>query len=191
MYLVAKISIALIFCNACTKALQWLWQEDNLKVELEDMQEELKSMQGEEAKTLRDALTSRSVRWQILTLALPCSGIQFSGINAVCSAPWGHGQQHVWCQQCLLLLCLAVFLCFWHLPWVRRARGPNATPGLRYRGNGGNSCSSVCKCLLKWTKEYKRLGGTSVWSSMESHRALLLDPFKECCSWDQKQWYQW
>ncbi|XP_056885962.1 solute carrier family 2, facilitated glucose transporter member 11 isoform X1 [Takifugu flavidus] len=65
------------------QALQWLWQEDNLKVELEDMQEERESTRGEEAKTLRDALTSRSVRWQILTLALPCGGIQFCGINAL------------------------------------------------------------------------------------------------------------
>lgn len=122
-------------------------------------------------------------------LALQCHSVQW---NQCCMfSPWGHGQQHIWYQPFLLLLRLAVFLCLWHLPWVRRAREPSATPGLRYRSNGGNSCSSVCKCLFKWIKEYKRLGGTSIWSSMESHRALLLDPFKECCSWDQKQWYHW
>lgn len=92
------------------KALQWLWQEDNLKVELEDMQEEKESTRGEEAKTLRDALTSRSVRWQILTLALPCGGIQFCGVNAVCSAPGRHGRQHVGYQHCLLSLRPALFL---------------------------------------------------------------------------------
>lgn len=69
------------------KALQWLWQEDDLTVELEDMQEEKKSMQEEEVKTVKDALTSRSVRWQMLTMVFPCSSIQFCGANAVRSPP--------------------------------------------------------------------------------------------------------
>uniref|UniRef100_A0A4W6D6C0 Solute carrier family 2, facilitated glucose transporter member 5 n=1 Tax=Lates calcarifer TaxID=8187 RepID=A0A4W6D6C0_LATCA len=46
------------------RALQWLWQEDDLKVELDDMQK------GERA-------------WQLLTLAIPCAGVQFCGINAL------------------------------------------------------------------------------------------------------------
>ncbi|XP_044206104.1 solute carrier family 2, facilitated glucose transporter member 11-like [Thunnus albacares] len=65
------------------QALQWLWQEDDLKLELEDMQKERESMQGEKAKTVKDVLTSRSVRWQLLTLAIPCAGVQFCGINAL------------------------------------------------------------------------------------------------------------
>ncbi|XP_069546709.1 solute carrier family 2, facilitated glucose transporter member 11-like [Brachyistius frenatus] len=65
------------------KALQWLWQEDNLKLELDDMQKERESSQGEKAKTVKDVLTSRCVRWQLLTLAIPCAGVQFCGINAL------------------------------------------------------------------------------------------------------------
>ena len=70
----------------CVTALQWLWQEDDLKLELEDMQKERESTQGEKAKTVKDVLTSRCVRWQLLTLAIPCAGVQFCGINAVRSA---------------------------------------------------------------------------------------------------------
>ncbi|XP_063330477.1 solute carrier family 2, facilitated glucose transporter member 11-like [Pelmatolapia mariae] len=66
------------------KALQWLWQEDNLKMELDDMQLERERSQGEKAKSVKDLLTSRCVRWQLLTLAIPCAGVQFCGINALC-----------------------------------------------------------------------------------------------------------
>ncbi|XP_076599487.1 solute carrier family 2, facilitated glucose transporter member 11-like [Chaetodon auriga] len=65
------------------KALQWLWQDDDLKLELDDMQKERESMQGEKAKTVKDVLTSRCVRWQLLTLVIPCAGVQFCGINAL------------------------------------------------------------------------------------------------------------
>ncbi|XP_041639520.1 solute carrier family 2, facilitated glucose transporter member 11-like [Cheilinus undulatus] len=65
------------------KALQWLWQEDDLKQELEDMEKERQSTQGEKKKTVMDVLTSRCVRWQLLTLAIPCAGVQFCGINAL------------------------------------------------------------------------------------------------------------
>uniref|UniRef100_A0A3B4G8M8 Solute carrier family 2, facilitated glucose transporter member 11-like n=1 Tax=Pundamilia nyererei TaxID=303518 RepID=A0A3B4G8M8_9CICH len=68
----------------CPTALQWLWQEDNLKMELDDMQLERERSQGEKAKTVKDLLTSRCVRWQLLTLAIPCAGLQFCGINALC-----------------------------------------------------------------------------------------------------------
>ncbi|KAM3622523.1 uncharacterized protein V6R79_026204 [Siganus canaliculatus] len=65
------------------KALQWLWQEDDLKLELDDMQRERESTQGEKAKTVKDVLTSRCVRWQLLTLTIPCAGSQFCGMNAL------------------------------------------------------------------------------------------------------------
>ncbi|XP_021177257.2 solute carrier family 2, facilitated glucose transporter member 11 [Fundulus heteroclitus] len=65
------------------KALQWLWQEDNLKLELDDMQKERERALGEKAKTVKDVLTSRCVRWQLLTLTIPCAGVQFCGINAL------------------------------------------------------------------------------------------------------------
>ncbi|XP_037535712.1 solute carrier family 2, facilitated glucose transporter member 11-like [Nematolebias whitei] len=65
-------------------ALLWLWQDDNLKLELDDMQRELESTHGEKARTVKDLLTSRCVRWQLLTLTIPCAGSQFCGINALC-----------------------------------------------------------------------------------------------------------
>lgn len=76
----------MFFCNLHVKALQRLWPEDDLMVELEDMLAERESTQGEAAKTVMEALTSRSVRWQILTLVFPCAGVQFCGVTAVCSA---------------------------------------------------------------------------------------------------------
>uniref|UniRef100_A0A3Q4C0Q1 Solute carrier family 2, facilitated glucose transporter member 5 n=1 Tax=Mola mola TaxID=94237 RepID=A0A3Q4C0Q1_MOLML len=65
------------------KALKWLWRENEIKLELEDMQKERDRTQGEKAKTVKDVLTSRCVRWQLLTLAIPCAGVQFCGINAL------------------------------------------------------------------------------------------------------------
>lgn len=68
------------------KALQWLWPENDLMMEIDDMLAERESAQGEAVKTVKEALTSRSVRWQILTLVFPCAGIQFCGVTAVSSA---------------------------------------------------------------------------------------------------------
>ncbi|XP_075893472.1 solute carrier family 2, facilitated glucose transporter member 5-like isoform X2 [Nelusetta ayraudi] len=64
------------------KALQWLWQEEDLTQEVDDMQRERESMLGER-KTLKDVLRSPCVRWQLLTLCIPCAGLQFCGINAL------------------------------------------------------------------------------------------------------------
>uniref|UniRef100_A0A3B4A6V0 Solute carrier family 2, facilitated glucose transporter member 5 n=1 Tax=Periophthalmus magnuspinnatus TaxID=409849 RepID=A0A3B4A6V0_9GOBI len=69
--------------EACKRALQWLWQEEDLKLELDDMQKERENAQGQLAKTVKDVLTSRCVRWQLLTLIIPCAGIQLCGINAL------------------------------------------------------------------------------------------------------------
>ncbi|KAM4613755.1 solute carrier family 2, facilitated glucose transporter member 11-like [Polymixia lowei] len=65
------------------KALHWLWQEDDLKLELDDMNKERDNTQDEKAKTVMDVLRSRCVRWQLLALAIPCAGVQFCGINAL------------------------------------------------------------------------------------------------------------
>uniref|UniRef100_A0A674DN46 Solute carrier family 2 member 11a n=1 Tax=Salmo trutta TaxID=8032 RepID=A0A674DN46_SALTR len=47
------------------KVLQWLWQEDDLKMEMDDMEKERESM------------------WQVLALVIPCACVQFCGINAI------------------------------------------------------------------------------------------------------------
>lgn len=134
------------------KALQWLWPEDDLMMELEDMLAERESIQGEGAKTVKEALTSRSVRWQMLTLVFPCAGIQFCGVTAVCSA-FNTVTDSSMSGINYSVFCSAVFLRLWHLPWVRRAREPDAIPGLRYWSNRAHSCYSVCKCLHKWSKK--------------------------------------
>ncbi|XP_068598178.1 solute carrier family 2, facilitated glucose transporter member 11-like [Brachionichthys hirsutus] len=65
------------------KSLRWLWQEDSLKMVLEDMQKEKESKEREEIKTIKDVLTSQCVRWQLMTLILPCSLVNFCGITAL------------------------------------------------------------------------------------------------------------
>lgn len=77
------------------KALQWLWPEEDVMMELEDMLAEKDSTQGEAAKTVKETFTSRSVRWQLLTMVFPCAGIQFCGVTAVCSALNSHREQPV------------------------------------------------------------------------------------------------
>ncbi|XP_068598177.1 solute carrier family 2, facilitated glucose transporter member 11-like [Brachionichthys hirsutus] len=69
--------------DGAEKSLQWLWQEDDLKMELDEMKKERESAQGEEGKTLKDVFTSQCVRWQMLTLAIPCALLNFCGINAL------------------------------------------------------------------------------------------------------------
>ncbi|XP_029906572.1 solute carrier family 2, facilitated glucose transporter member 11-like [Myripristis murdjan] len=65
------------------KVLQWLWQDDDLKLELDDMHKDRENSQGEKAKTIMDVLRSRCVRWQMAAMLIPCSGVQFCGINAL------------------------------------------------------------------------------------------------------------
>ncbi|XP_046882508.1 solute carrier family 2, facilitated glucose transporter member 11-like [Hypomesus transpacificus] len=69
--------------EGCKRALQWLWQEDDLKLELDDMDKERENSQGQKTKTVLDVLRSRCVRWQTLALIFPCAGVQFCGINAL------------------------------------------------------------------------------------------------------------
>ncbi|XP_062402158.1 solute carrier family 2, facilitated glucose transporter member 5-like isoform X1 [Sardina pilchardus] len=71
--------------DGCKKALQWLWQEDdvNLKIELEDMRKERESARVTQTKTMLDVLRDRSVRWQLMAMLIPSSGLQFCGINAI------------------------------------------------------------------------------------------------------------
>ncbi|KAJ8263130.1 hypothetical protein COCON_G00155870 [Conger conger] len=69
--------------EGCKKALRWLWGSDDIKLELEDMAKDYSSMKGQKTKSVCDVLRSRSVRWQLLALIIPCAGIQFSGITAL------------------------------------------------------------------------------------------------------------
>lgn len=67
----------------CLIALHWLWQEDDVQMEMDEMGKERASMQGQKVKTMWDVLTSRCVKWQVRALVIPCAGIQFCGNNAV------------------------------------------------------------------------------------------------------------
>ncbi|XP_036382178.1 solute carrier family 2, facilitated glucose transporter member 11-like [Megalops cyprinoides] len=69
--------------EGCKKALRWLWGEDDMKMELEDMSKERDATHGQKAKTVCDVLRSRSVRWQLLALVIPCAGVQLCGSTAL------------------------------------------------------------------------------------------------------------
>lgn len=152
--------------SLCLKALRWLWQDNNLKPELDDMQKERESTLGEKAKTVKDVLTSRCVRWQLLTLTIPCAGVQFCGINAVRSALPVTTEMHTFTRQHVGFNSLphtpsshpAVLLCLWHLPWVRRARGPDALHGHRHWSNRAHSCDAVCKHRFKTSWKSRSIG---------------------------------
>ncbi|XP_066545318.1 solute carrier family 2, facilitated glucose transporter member 11 isoform X1 [Amia ocellicauda] len=69
--------------EGCKKALKVLWGNVETKLELEDMTKEREMMKAEKAKSVWDVLTSRSVRWQLLTLVIPCGLSQLCGFNAI------------------------------------------------------------------------------------------------------------
>ncbi|XP_068184117.1 solute carrier family 2, facilitated glucose transporter member 11-like [Antennarius striatus] len=65
------------------KALQWLWQEDDLKVELEDMRKDKENTQGQTCRSVKELLTFQCVRWQLLVLIIPLCANQLCGFNAL------------------------------------------------------------------------------------------------------------
>ncbi|XP_068601975.1 solute carrier family 2, facilitated glucose transporter member 11-like [Brachionichthys hirsutus] len=69
--------------DGAIKALQWLWQEDDLKIELEDMEKDKENSQGQINKSVKDVFTSQCVRWQLLMLIIPCGANQLCGFNAL------------------------------------------------------------------------------------------------------------
>ncbi|XP_077317713.1 solute carrier family 2, facilitated glucose transporter member 11-like [Lithobates pipiens] len=68
--------------DGCLKAMQQLWGPGEHSEEMESMLAEKKAI-GEQIKGVKDLLTDRSVRWQMISLILICGAMQLIGINAV------------------------------------------------------------------------------------------------------------
>lgn len=69
-------------CTALT-ALKWYRNKGDIQAEVEEMQEELRSLSSIQTVSVCGLLTDRSVRWQLITIAVVNIGMQLSGIDAV------------------------------------------------------------------------------------------------------------
>ncbi|KAM4613815.1 solute carrier family 2 member 9, like 1 [Polymixia lowei] len=69
--------------EACNKALQSLWGQDEYKVEIEEMLAEQAAIKGDHSKSLLELLRDRSNLWQLITVVVLGSCLQFSGVTAI------------------------------------------------------------------------------------------------------------
>lgn len=67
----------------CSLALKWFRKKGNIQVEVEEMQEEQRSLSSIQTLSVRRLLKDRCVRWQVITIAVVNIGMQLSGIDAV------------------------------------------------------------------------------------------------------------
>lgn len=64
-------------------ALKWYRRNENIQAEVEEMQEEQRSLSSIRSVSVWGLLTDRCVRWQVITIAVVNVGMQLSGIDAV------------------------------------------------------------------------------------------------------------
>ncbi|TNM85934.1 hypothetical protein fugu_008205 [Takifugu bimaculatus] len=69
--------------HATIAALKWYRKNENIQVEVEEMQEEQRSLSSIESVSVWGLLIDRSVRWQVITIAVVNIGMQLSGIDAI------------------------------------------------------------------------------------------------------------
>ncbi|XP_074546478.1 solute carrier family 2 member 15b [Halichoeres trimaculatus] len=69
--------------HATIAALKWFRTKGNIQAEVEEMQEELRSLSSIETVSVRSLLTDRCVRWQVITISVVNVGMQLSGIDAI------------------------------------------------------------------------------------------------------------
>ncbi|XP_061076856.1 solute carrier family 2 member 9, like 1 [Conger conger] len=67
----------------CRDALQTLWGEGDMKMEIAEMLAEQDAIKGQSSQSLLQLLTDRRVRWQVLSILVINVGIQFCGISAI------------------------------------------------------------------------------------------------------------
>lgn len=73
-------------CNLsalCLSALKWYRAKCNIQAEIEEMQEEQRSLSSVETLSVWKLLMDDSVRWQVLSVMVINIGMQLSGIDAV------------------------------------------------------------------------------------------------------------
>ncbi|KAM7009889.1 solute carrier family 2 member 15b [Tautogolabrus adspersus] len=69
--------------HATIAALKWFRTKGNIQAEVEEMQEEQRSLSSIQTVTVRGLLADRNVRWQVITISVVNIGMQLSGIDAI------------------------------------------------------------------------------------------------------------
>ncbi|CAL8332339.1 unnamed protein product [Merluccius merluccius] len=69
--------------HATITALKWYRSKANIQVEIEEMQEEQRSLSSVQSVSVLGILCDRSVRWQVITIVVMNIGMQLSGIDAI------------------------------------------------------------------------------------------------------------
>ncbi|KAJ8284922.1 hypothetical protein COCON_G00037720 [Conger conger] len=69
--------------NATIEALKWYRNKCNIQLEMEEMQEEQRSLSSVNTVSVLELLRDRSVRWQVLSIVVVNMGMQLSGIDAI------------------------------------------------------------------------------------------------------------
>ncbi|KAM8852141.1 solute carrier family 2 member 15a isoform 1-T1 [Synchiropus picturatus] len=69
--------------HATITALKWYRAKCNIQAEIEEMQEEQRSLSSVETVSMWKLLTDDSVRWQVLSVVVINIGMQLSGIDAI------------------------------------------------------------------------------------------------------------
>lgn len=70
-------------CAFALTALKWYRNKGDIQAEVEEMQEELRSLSSIQTVSVCGLLMDRCVRWQLITIAVVNIGMQLSGIDAV------------------------------------------------------------------------------------------------------------
>uniref|UniRef100_A0A8C6M0C1 Solute carrier family 2 member 15b n=1 Tax=Nothobranchius furzeri TaxID=105023 RepID=A0A8C6M0C1_NOTFU len=68
---------------ATVAALKWFRKKGNIQAEVDEMQEEQRSLSSIKTLSVSRLLMDRSVRWQLLTIVVVNIGMQLSGIDAI------------------------------------------------------------------------------------------------------------
>nr|XP_046261288.1 solute carrier family 2 member 15b isoform X2 [Scatophagus argus] len=69
--------------HATIAALKWYRTKGDIQAEVEEMQEEQRSLSSIQTISICGLLTDRCVRWQVITIAVVNIGMQLSGIDAI------------------------------------------------------------------------------------------------------------
>ncbi|KAM3864569.1 solute carrier family 2 member 15b [Diretmus argenteus] len=69
--------------QAAITALKWYRAKGNIQAEIEEMQEEQRSLSSVQTVSVLGLLKDRSVRWQVITIVVVNIGTQLSGIDAI------------------------------------------------------------------------------------------------------------
>ncbi|KAJ7987211.1 hypothetical protein DPEC_G00336390 [Dallia pectoralis] len=69
--------------QGCENAIRRLWGNKDHSAELEDMLAEHNSMKGVRSHSVLELILDQAVRWQLLTILVTFTTLQFCGINAV------------------------------------------------------------------------------------------------------------